>query len=88
MIQKLMNTCTIGLYIHKQFTLHIGCLDTGQINNQTIIHFVNLWSKVVPINSIYQSIINPIDVYLDAHIGPNSIRYIITMYKSYVVRII
>ena len=51
------------------------------INNQTIIQFVNLWSKEVPSNTMYSIIFNKIDGYLDAEIGPNYVRYITTRDK-------
>ena len=44
-IQKLMSTFMIFFYVKNSFQLHIVCLETAEINNQTILQFVNLWSK-------------------------------------------
>ena len=44
-IQKLMSTCMIGLYVNKSFLLYNGSHETFQINNQIILHFVNIWPK-------------------------------------------
>ena len=37
--------------------------------NQTILHFVNILFKVVPLNISYPSTVNQIDGYLDASIS-------------------
>ena len=58
-------------------SLHIGYIETFHINNQTILHFNNLWSKEVPFNIGYVRIFNNIDGYLYARISPNYVRYII-----------
>ena len=49
------------------------------INNQTILHFVNLWSKEVPLNISYPRMFNKIDGYLDGRISSSSVRYIIVL---------
>ena len=59
------------------FSLHIGCLETVHINNQTKLHSVGLWSKEVPVNISYPIIVDPIDGYFDASISPSSVIYII-----------
>ena len=73
-IQNLTSTCMIGFYVQKAFLLHIGYIETVHINDQTILHFVNLWYKEVPINISYEIFINPIDRYLDARISPSYVR--------------
>ena len=72
----------IMFYVYKKFSLHIGFLEAIMINNQTILHFLNLWSKGVPINISYPSILNTIDVYLDARISPSYVIYMIKKYKG------
>ena len=76
-----MSTFMIGFYVHKSFSLNIGGLETFQINNQTILNCVNLWSKEVPYNISYPSIVKPNGGYLDEIIIPSSVRYIITRNK-------
>ena len=66
---------------HKYFSLNIGCIETVQINNQTIIHFVNLFSREVSIDVSYPIIVNPIYGYLNASISPSSVSYIFTIEK-------
>ena len=39
---KLMISCMIGLYVHKLLSLYNVCLETVHINNQMLLHFVNL----------------------------------------------
>ena len=51
------------------------------INNQTILHFVNLWCKEIPINISFPSIVNQIVSYLDERVRPSSVICIITRYK-------
>ena len=58
--------------------LYKGCLETVNINNQTIPHCFNLWSKEAIGNIIYPSIVNKIDEYMVAGISPTSVRYIIS----------
>ena len=81
-IHKSMSTCMILFYVHGPFPLHIGCLETVQMNNQAIIYFNNLWSKEVPINISYPITFNSIDGYLGAIISPDSVIYIITRNKN------
>ena len=81
-IHKFMVTCMIGFYVNKSFSLNIGCIETVQINNQSILHFANLWSKLVPTNIIYRSIVNSLDDYLDLKASTSSIRYIIRRDKQ------
>ena len=59
-------------------SLHIGYIETVHINNQTILQFVNLWSKKVPVNINYTSIFDPIDGYLYEIISPDYVKYITT----------
>ena len=68
----------IGIYVNKSIVLHIEFLETFQINNQTILNFVYLWSKEVPLSLSYPIIVNPIRGYFDARIVPSCVRYIIT----------
>ena len=58
-------------------SLHIGCIETVHINNQTILQFVISWPKEVPINIGYVIMFNNIDGYLYARISPSYVRYII-----------
>ena len=46
------------------------------INNKTILHSFNLWSKEVPVNISYPSTINQIDRYVYEIISPVFSRYI------------
>ena len=57
--------------------MYIGYLETVQINSQTIIHIVNIWSKEVPVNIIYPSIVNKIGGYLYARFSTSSVICII-----------
>ena len=68
----------IGLYVRRSFSLRIGCLENVQINNQTILHFFDFWSKALPVNISYPMFFNPIDGCLDASIGPSYVIYIVT----------
>ena len=81
-IHKLMILCMMWFYVHRSFSLYKGCPETFQINNETILHFVNLWSKKVPVNIRYPSTINQISVYTDASISPKYVGYIISIYKQ------
>ena len=72
----------IGFYSHKSFSLNIECLETVYINNQTIPHFVNLWSKKVPVNISCPSIFDQVDCYLDVRISPSFVRYTLTIEKN------
>ena len=81
-IKTLMSTYMIGFYVHKEFSLNIGCIETFQINIQTILYFVNLWSKELPTNISYPIDVNSIDGYVDASISPISVRYNIKRYKQ------
>ena len=76
-MHKLMRKCMIGLYVYNPLSLYNICLETVHINNQTILHFVNLWPKGVIVNSSYPSTVNKIYGYLDAIISPTSVSYII-----------
>ena len=72
----------IGLSDQNSFLLYIGFIGTVYINNQIIIHFINLWSKEVPVNVSYPITVHQIDGYLDARISPSYLRYIITREKQ------
>ena len=83
----------IGFYFHRWFSINIGFLETFHINNQIIPHFVNLWSKELPVNISYPIIFNQIDGYLDARIIHSYVIYIITrdnqnQYKNQTTNII
>ena len=80
-IKKSISTCMIGFYVYKSLSSHIEFLETVQINSQQILHFVHLWSKEVPVNIIYPSIVNTIDGYFDASISPICVKYLITRDK-------
>ena len=77
-----MSTCIIVFYVHNSFLLYNGCLETAQINNKKIFHFVDIWSKEVPNNISYPSTVNKIDGYLDASIIPIYVRCIIERDKQ------
>ena len=51
------------------------------INNKKMLHFVNIWSKEVPVNVSYPSNVSQVDGYLDASISPILVRYIISINK-------
>ena len=72
----------IWFYDQMTVSLHIGNIKTFNINNQTITHFVNIWSKEVPIYFSYPRQFNNIDGYLDARISPSFERYIIKRRKT------
>ena len=73
-IKKLMILFMIGFYVYKSLSLYNSCLKTFHINNQTRLHFVNIWSKEVIENISYLINVNKIDGYLDASIIPTSVR--------------
>ena len=52
-------------------------IEAVYIRNKTILHFVNSWSKELPINISYLIIFNEMDGYLDTRISPSYVRYII-----------
>ena len=54
-------------------SLHMGYIETVHINNQTKLHFMNLWSIEVPVHNSYPRMCNNIDCYLDARISPSSV---------------
>ena len=56
-------------------------LETFLINDQKIFHFVKFIVQKVPSNISYPVLVNKIDGYLDAEIGPNYVRYITTRDK-------
>ena len=61
----------LGFYVHKYFSLYNGWIKTFHINNETILHFINIWYKEVPLNTSYPTTVNQIDGYLDASISPS-----------------
>ena len=63
---------------HKSLSLYNICPENFQVNNQTILHFVNLWSNKFPVNISYPITVNKIDGYIDERISPTSLRYIIS----------
>ena len=81
--KKIMSSLIIDLYVNKSFLLYNRCLETYHINIQTIPHFVNIWSKEVPLNISYPIIVNKICGYLDARICHTSVRYIISREKQF-----
>ena len=66
----------IGFYVYNPLSSYNECLETLHVNNQTILHFVNLWSKEAIENISYQIKVNQIDGYPDASISPTPVRYI------------
>ena len=72
----------IWFYVYKTLSLYNGCFETVHINNQIILHFVNLWSKEVIENISYPSTVNQIDGYMDARIIPTPVRYTIPILGS------
>ena len=64
-------------------SLHIGYIETVHINNQTILHFNNLWSKEVPFNIGYVIMFNNIDGYLYAIISPLTYPYYLIFVLHY-----
>ena len=82
MIHKIMSSCIIGFYVHTELSLYNGFLEKFHINNQKILHFVNIWSKEAIENISYPSTVYQIDGYLDASIIPTSVRYIISIDKE------
>ena len=77
-----MSSFIIGFYVNNSLSVYNGFLEIFHINNQTILHFINIWSKEVPVNISYPSTVNKIDGYLDASISPTYIRYIISREKK------
>ena len=65
-------------YVYNSLSLYNGCLETVHIDNQIMLHFVNIWSKKVIVNISYPSTVNKIDGYLDSRISPTSVKYIIS----------
>ena len=65
----------IGLYVHREFSLNIWFIETCEINIQTILYFVNLWSKELPTDISYPIDVNNIDGCMDASIIPSYVRY-------------
>ena len=64
----------IGSYTYKSLSLYNRFLETVHINNQTILNFVNIWSKEVIENISDLITVNQIDRYTDASISPASVR--------------
>ena len=52
------------------------------MNDQTILHVINIWLNGDIENISYPSTVNKIVGYLDARISPTSVRYIISIYKE------
>ena len=52
------------------------------INDKTILHFINIWSREAIGNIIYPITVNNIDRYLDSMISPTSVRYIMSIDKG------
>ena len=77
-----MSTFMIGFYGNRSFSLYNRFFETSQINNQTIIHVVNICYKEVPANISYPNNINKIGGYMDGRISLSSVRYIITRDKQ------
>ena len=77
-----MSSCMIGFYVYKSLALYNGFLETVHINNQRILHFVNIWSKEVIVNVSYPRTVNQIYGYMDAIISPTLVRYIISRYRG------
>ena len=76
-----MISCMIGFYVYMKLPLYNGCLETVHINIQTILQFVNIWSKEAIENISYPSTVNKIDGYLDSRISITSARYVISRDK-------
>ena len=67
----------------SQVVLLIQCMPLKiQINNQSIFHFLNIWSKEVPINISHPGNVSQIYGCLYESISYTPIRYIITRYKQ------
>ena len=81
-IHKINSSVNIRLYVHKLLILYKKLIEKVQKNNQTIIQFVNLWSKTVPVNISYPRTVNQINEYLDAMNIPTCIRCIISRYNQ------
>ena len=64
-------------YVYNSVPLHNGFIETLYINNKTIPHFVNIWSKEAIENISYPSSVNKIDGYLYSRISPTPVRYMI-----------
>ena len=77
-----MITCMIVLNAQMSVSLHIGYIENIHINNQTILQFVNSWSKKVPNNNSYTRVFKNIHGYSDATISPSYVRYIIIKEKQ------
>ena len=45
LMHLLMRSCMIMIYVYKSLSLYNGFLETFYTNNQTILHFINLWLK-------------------------------------------
>ena len=46
-IHKLIITIMIWFYVQNSFSLNVVCLETVQINNQTVLHFVTFMVKII-----------------------------------------
>ena len=77
-----MITGMIWFYVQMSVYLHIEYIENVLINIKTILHFVNLWSKGVPLNISYPRMFNNIDGYFDAIFSPGSVIYIIKSEKQ------
>ena len=77
LIHKVRISCIIGFYIYKYLSLYNGCLETVHINNQAILHFINLWPKEVVENISYPSNLDQTYGYMDVSMIPTYVSYII-----------
>ena len=69
-IHKLMILCMMWFYVHRSFSLYKGCPETFQINNETILHFVDILSKEFSLNTSHPNTTNQTNGCLDASISP------------------
>ena len=69
-IHILFRSCMIGFYIHNILSFYNGCLEIVEINIQTILHFVTLKFKNVPVYMSYPRTLKQSVGYMDSRISP------------------
>ena len=65
----------MGFYVYKSLSINNRFLETVNINNQTILNFVNLWSKKSSVNILFPSTIGQLDGYPDASVSLTYVSY-------------
>ena len=81
-MHRIMSLFIRWFYVYNSVPLHNGFIETLYINNKTIPHFVNIWSKEAIENISYSITVNQIDGYMDSIISPTSVRFVISRDKE------